>query len=203
MRSKRTRSKKGKSKVDKIKRKSRRKVNSQTKMKKKTLRKTRVNRKTHVNRRSFIRKTKRRMRGGSSSGGEDQVEYFEFINGYLESIMKPTNESKLTENEKAIKRIILLGLKYGIKISELAIVGANENSVKNFIDKISEYVIKRIKEKRSKETAEGDFSEKRSKETAEGDFSSMISDKEFQKWMNARGGAPESYRWEGDPETVE
>ena len=190
MRSKRTRSKKGKSKVDKIKRKSRRKVNSQTKMKKKTLRKTRVNRKTHVNRRSFIRKTKRRMRGGSSSGGEDQVEYFEFINGYLESIMKPTNESKLTENEKAIKRIILLGLKYGIKISELAIVGANENSVKNFIDKISEYVIKRIKEKRSKETAEGDFS-------------SMISDKEFQKWMNARGGAPESYRWEGDPETVE
>lgn len=60
MRSKRMRSKKGKSKVDKIKRKSRRKVNSRTKMKKTHSRKRRVNK------RSRIRKTKRRMRGGSA-----------------------------------------------------------------------------------------------------------------------------------------
>jgi hypothetical protein len=68
MRSKRMRSKKGKSKVDKIKRKSRRKVNSRTKMKKKRSRKTRVNR------RSFIRKTKRRMRGGAMHGSDTPPE---------------------------------------------------------------------------------------------------------------------------------
>ena len=98
------------------------------------------------------------MRGGSSLGWEENFRYLEFINGYLESIMKKTNESGLTENEKDIKRIIMMGQKYGIKISELAAAGAIELPV-NFLnvlkDKISEYVGKRIKEKRYKETAEG------------------------------------------------
>jgi hypothetical protein len=77
MRSKRMRSKKGKSKVDKIKRKRRSNINSRTKMKKKRSRKTRVNR------RSFIRKTKRRMRGGAN--WRDGLLYYMITNEKYES----------------------------------------------------------------------------------------------------------------------
>ena len=70
MRSKRRQSKKRKSKINKI----RRKINkNRTKMKKTRSRKTRSrktrSRKTRVNKRSRIRKTKRRMRGGSGQMG--------------------------------------------------------------------------------------------------------------------------------------
>ena len=172
------RSKKVKSKIDKIKRKSRKKVNSQTKMKKTGSRKTR-SRKTRVNKMSRIRRNKRRMRGGSNL--QQDYESLFFHTEYLESIMGETDESGLTENEKAIKGIIEMGKNYDITIIDLAIAGATENKFKSFIDKISKYVIGRIRDKRLQ-----------TEKTVGSPFSKPGWEEQYQKYLKSGGDAAQS-----------